>query len=100
MNCSPLFKQVTGYLHGIAILIIAIFSAIQIYKLQNGDDSTYWIPLGITLMMILRLPNVICIALNDYHGWYVVVGSIIAIITNSYITHLLIIRENHRHHKK
>ena len=40
--------------------------------------------------MALRLPNVICIALNDSHGWFVFVGSIVALVVNAYITHLLI----------
>ena len=44
-------------------------------------------------MMVLRLPNVICIALKDWHGWYVVTGSIIALISNAYITHLMIENE-------
>ena len=90
MHCTPRFKQITGYLHGLAIFIIAIFSGIQIYDIKAGKKSTYWIPLGIAIMMALRLPNVVCIALNDPHGWYVFVGSIIALISNAYITHLLI----------
>ena len=40
--------------------------------------------------MALRLPNIICIALGDSHGWYVVIGSIIALVTNAYIAHMLL----------
>ena len=94
MHCTPQFKKISGYLHGIAIAVVAIFSSIQIYDLKAGKQSKYWVPLGIAIMMALRLPNVLCIALNDSHGWYVFVGSVIALITNSYITHLLIKYEN------
>ena len=89
MHCTTSFKQISGYLHGLAIVVIAIFSSVQIYDIKAGKKSKYWVPLGIAIMMALRLPNVFCIALNDPHGWYVFVGSIIALITNAYITHLL-----------
>ena len=90
MYCSSLFKTISGYLHGLAIVVVAIFSVIQIYDIKAGKRSKYWVPLGIAIMMALRLPNIFCIALVEPHGWYVFVGSIIALITNSYITHLLI----------
>ena len=90
MHCSSLFKTISGYLHGLAIVVIAIFSAVQIYDIKAGKRSKYWVPLGIAIMMALRLPNVLCIALVEPHGWYVFIGSIIALITNAYITHLLI----------
>ena len=100
-----MFKQISGYFHALAIVAIAVFSGIQIYKLKSGDDTdSYWIPLGLTIMMILRLPNIICIALNDSHGWYIVIGTIITIISNSYITYLFIKYNksnkhiNHRRH--
>lgn len=93
MICSEKVKRISGHFHGLAVLLIAIFSGIQIYELKAGHRARYWIPLGITLMMVLRLPNVICIALKDWHGWYVVTGSIIALISNAYITHLMIENE-------
>lgn len=89
MYCSSLFKTISGYLHGLAIVVIAIFSAVQIYDIKAGKRSKYWVPLGIAIMMALRLPNILCIALVEPHGWYVFIGSIIALITNAYITHLL-----------
>lgn len=90
MHCSETFRTISGYFHGLAIVIIAIFSGIQIYDLKSGSPNRYWVPLGIAIMMALRLPNVICIALNDSHGWFVFVGSIVALVVNAYITHLLI----------
>ena len=38
MLCSSKFKKYTGYLHGIAIAVIAIFSGIQISDIQKGKD--------------------------------------------------------------
>ena len=90
MQCSHAFKEMTGYLHGLAIIAISIFSGIQIYDLKSGSPNKYWVPLGIVVMMILRLPNVVCIAFNDPHGWYVFAGSLVALVVNSYITYLLI----------
>lgn len=102
-QCTPQFKQITDYLHKLAIILIAIFSGIQISKLEKGEEPGYWVPLGLTLMMVLRLPNVICIALNDSHGWNVVAGTITALVTNAYLTHLIISKKNndksnHSHH--
>ena len=90
MHCTPRFKQISGYFHGLAVAVIAICSGIQIYEIQAGKKASYLVPLGIAIMMALRLPNVLCIALNDSHGWYVFIGSIIALVCNAYITHLFI----------
>ena len=45
-------------------------------------------------MLLLQLPNIVCITFNDKHGWYVVAGSIIAIITNAYITYIYLSKTN------
>ena len=89
-KCGNDFKKFTGYLHALAIAVIATFSAIQIYKLHAGEYSQFWVPLGIAIAMGLRLPNVVCVSLTDSHGWFMVIGTMIALATNSYITNLSI----------
>ena len=90
LHCSKNFKNITGYLHGAAILAIAIFSGIQIYELQDKKEVTFWIPLGLCIMMLLRTPNIVCVALDDPHGWYFFTGTMVALLTNAYITYLII----------
>jgi uncharacterized membrane protein len=85
-KCSSTLRTITGFLHGIAIAIVIIFSGIQIYNIKKETQIHYWLPLSIAIMMVLRLPNIICVALNDSHGWFMVVGTIAALVTYSYIT--------------
>ena len=85
-KCSSTLRTITGFLHGIAIAVVIIFSGIQIYNIKKETQIHYWLPLSIAIMMALRLPNIICVALNDSHGWFMVVGTIAALITYSYIT--------------
>ena len=39
MECSPNFRRNSGYLHGLAIIIITVFSGIQIYDLERGSPQ-------------------------------------------------------------
>ena len=102
MKCSPLFRNISGKFHGLAIMVTMIFSYMQIDDIQSGGTKRYFVPLGLALMMLLRIPNTICIALNDSHGWFIVLGSFISLIVNSYIAYLLINEENKdkKHNKK
>ena len=89
MKCSNKYKKISGYLHLLSILIISIFTFIQIYMIEKHKNTRYWIPIGIIITIILHIPNIICVALNDWHVWYTFIGSILAIILNSYLIYHL-----------
>ena len=45
------------------------------------------------ITIILHIPNIICIALNDWHAWYTIIASICALALNSYLIYYLIKHE-------
>ena len=89
MKCSTNSKRISGYIHLVSVLIIAIFTFIQIYSIEKHKNTRYWIPIAIIITILLHLPNLICLALNEWHGWYTIIGSILAIILNSYLIYHL-----------
>ena len=97
MKCSKKLKDISGYLHGFSILIITVFTIIQIYMFETKHDTRFWIPIGIVVVILLHLPNIFCMALNDWHGWYTFSASIIALILNAYLIYYL---TNENHYKK
>ncbi len=89
MKCSPKYKRISGYIHLVSVLIIGIFTFIQIYSIEKHNNTRYWIPIAIIITILLHLPNLICLALKEWHGWYTIIGSILAIILNSYLIYHL-----------
>ena len=60
MNCSNKYKKITGYFHLLSVIIISIFTILQIYMLEKGHKTEYWIPIAIIITIILHIPNIIC----------------------------------------
>lgn len=98
MKCSKRIKSLSGHLHALSILIIAVFSIIQVYMLETEHDTRFWIPIGLVIMILLHLPNIVCMAFNDWHSWYTFTASIIALCLNSYLIYYLV-NTNHYHNK-
>jgi CHASE2 domain-containing sensor protein len=98
MKCSKRIKSLSGHLHAFSILIIAVFSIIQVYLLETKHDTRFWIPIGLVIMILLHLPNIICIALKDWHGWYTFIASIITLLLNAYLIYYLV-KIKHYHYK-
>ncbi len=80
MVCSKLTQKTTGIVHVIALVITFAGMAFQIYSVNSGNPYALWLPISLAIMMLLRIPNQICVALHESHGWYSVVGSSLGLI--------------------
>ena len=87
MNCSPKMMQYTGYLHIIA-LIVAIYGTFhQIDAVKSGKPFSPALAMALTLMLILRIPNQICVAFKESHGWYSVIGTVVGACSFAYLAY-------------
>jgi hypothetical protein len=76
----------TGYLHVVA-LIVAIYGTFkQIEAVNNGKPFSVALSLSLTAMLILRIPNQICVSLKEPHGWYSVMGTILGAASFAYLS--------------
>ena len=68
MKCSPKLMKYTGYLHIIA-LIVAIYGTFrQIDDVKAGNATSPALAVALTIMLLLRVPNQICVAFKESHG--------------------------------
>ena len=73
----------------ILTIIIAIFGTIyQIHCIKNSYLTSPILPISLTIALILRLPNQICIALEHENGWLSVIGTIISILSFMYLSYI------------
>ena len=87
MKCSPSLMKYTGYLHVLA-LIVAIYGTIaQINDVKAGKASSPALAIALTLMLALRIPNQMCVALKEPHGWYSVIGTIVGAVSFGYLAY-------------
>ena len=76
MKCSPSMMKYTGYLHILA-LIVAIYGTYhQVDAVQNDKPFSPALAIALTVMLLLRIPNQICAATKEFHGWYSVFGTL------------------------
>ena len=47
----------------------------EIQAVKTGKPFSIALAVSLTLMLILRIPNQICVALHESHGWYSVLGT-------------------------
>ena len=80
MVCSKLTQNTTGIIHIVALVVTFAGMAFQIYSVSSGNPYALWLPISLALMMLLRIPNQICVALRESHGWYSVIGSALGLI--------------------
>ena len=80
MKCSVWSMRGVGFLHLIALVISIIGTGWQISSVRQGIANSPVLPVALTLMLILRLPNQFCVALNESNGWYSVAGTIASVI--------------------
>lgn len=80
-DCSPKVMKITGVFHFFAIMAALIGTGFQFYNVKTHKALSYSLPLGLAIMMLLRIPNQVCVAWREPHGWFSVVGSVIAMIT-------------------
>tara|TARA_B100000686_G_scaffold328345_1_gene388238 strand:+ start:535 stop:831 length:297 start_codon:yes stop_codon:yes gene_type:complete len=73
--------KITGGFHVLAIMAALIGTGFQFYNVKTHKALSYSLPLGLAIMMLFRIPNQICVAWREPHGWFSVVGSAIAMVT-------------------
>ena len=76
MKCTKSGFKITGVLHVLALLVTFIGMGFQFYSVANDQPYAIWLPLTLCIMMLMRIPNQICVALENSHGWFSVMGSI------------------------
>ncbi len=85
MKCSKSVMKYTGYLHIIA-LVVAIYGTFhQIDAVKNDKPFSPILSLSLTAMLLLRVPNQICVALKEPEGWYSVVGTLVGAASFAYL---------------
>ena len=85
MTCSSMMMNYTGYLHILA-LIIAIYGTMQqIDAVKTGKPYSTALSISLTLMLLLRVPNQICVAMHESHGWYSVMGTVVGAASFGYL---------------
>lgn len=88
MKCSSIAMQYSGYLH-IFSLIFAIFGTyMQINAMHTNEPNSIWLSLSLCIMLLLRIPNQICVSFIHHHGWYNVIGTVFGSISFAYLTYL------------
>ena len=88
MKCNDTLFNITGKLH-ILSLIIAVFGTYkQIESIQNNEPHSIWLSLTLTIMLLLRIPNQICVSFEKFDGWYTVIGTVMGVIGFSYLTYI------------
>ena len=88
-SCSKKEFKITRYLHIFSIMVIIAGTSYNMYAASNRKETGLWLPLALAVMIILRLPNQICVAHSEKDGWLSVCGSTIGLI--SYIITCIII---------
>ena len=80
-KCSSKVMKITGIFHILAIMAALIGTGYQFYFVKTHKALSYSLPLSLAVMMLLRIPNQVCVARKESHGWLSVTGSVIAMIT-------------------
>ena len=68
--------EYTGYLHIVALVVALYGTYAQIDAVKTGKPFSMALALSLTIMLLLRIPNQICVALQESHGWYSVLGTV------------------------
>ena len=88
-SCSKREFKITRYFHIFSIMVIVAGTSYNMYAAANKKETGITLPLALASMIILRLPNQICVAKNEKDGWLSVTGSVLGLI--SYIATVIII---------
>ena len=76
MKCSPKMMEYTGYLAYCGFSSSLYGTYAQIDAVKTGKPFSMALALSLTVMLLLRIPNQICVALQESHGWYSVLGTV------------------------
>ena len=76
MKCSESMMKYTGYLHILALAVAIYGTYHQVDAVQNNKPFSPALAIALTVMLLLRVPNQICVATREFHGWYSVFGTL------------------------
>ena len=88
MKCSQGLMKYTGYLHVIALIIAIYGTYTQIDSVKSGQAYSPALAIALTVMLLLRIPNQICVAQRVFHGWYSVVGTLMGAASFAYLGYI------------
>ena len=88
MKCNSTIMKYTGYLHVLSLLFAVFGTYKQIEALNENKKNSIWLTLSLTLMLLMRIPNQICLSLIHHHGWYNVFGTLMGALSFAYLTYL------------
>ena len=87
MKCSPKMMKYTGYLHILALCVAIYGTFHQIDAVQSGKPFSPALAVALTMMLVLRIPNQVCVAFKESHGWYSVVGTVVGAFSFAYLAY-------------
>ena len=88
MKCSSNMMKYTGYLHILALVVAIAGTYYQVDAVQTGKPFSPYLAIALTVMLLLRIPNQICVATKEFHGWYSVVGTLSGAIGFAYLGYI------------
>ena len=88
MRCPKVFMRITGSFHILSLLISLLGILIQIYSIGKKRPFSPALSIALTIVLIIKLPNQICIACKESYGWISVVGTTAGIILFSVLSYL------------
>ena len=88
MKCSSNMMKYTGYLHIVALIVAIYGTEQQINAVKNKTPYSPALSIALTLMILLRIPNQICVAQTESHGWYSVIGSFVGAAGFGYLAYI------------
>jgi hypothetical protein len=88
MRCSKMMMRYTGYLHVVALFFAIYGTYAQIDAVRHGKPFSAILAVSLTMMLLLRVPNQICVALTVPHGWYSVLGTILGAAGFTYLAYV------------
>ena len=92
-HCTDKIFKISRYFHILSIMVIMAGTGINMYASFNHQYTGFWLPLALSIMILLRLPNQVCVAHEHSDGWLSVIGSIIGMI--GFIATVIIIVSTH-----
>ena len=87
-KCSSKMMKYTGYLHIIALFVAIYGTMKQIQSVRNNQPASIWLSLSLAIMLLLRVPNQICVAFKEFHGWYSVIGTLVGAASFGYLAYV------------
>ena len=88
MKCNDTMMKYTGYLHILALMVAIYGTYSQIDAVKNGEPFSPNLAIALTVMLLLRIPNQICVAQRVFHGWYSVIGTLVGACSFAYLGYM------------